>query len=58
MIRKRALGRWETKLANYEVTPQAIWPIAKSLPKSGGPNAPSAIHGPLGPYFIYSIKRA
>jgi hypothetical protein len=39
------------KLANCEVTPQAIWPIAKSLTKRGGPKAPSADHGLLGPIF-------
>jgi hypothetical protein len=44
-------------LANYIVTPQAIWPIAKSLSKSSGPKAPSAIHGPLGPVF-YPIDKA
>jgi hypothetical protein len=45
------------KVANCEVTPQAIWPIAKSLTKRGGPKAPSAIHGPLGPIF-YPIEIA
>jgi hypothetical protein len=39
MVRKRVLGRWETELANCEVTPQAIWPIAKSITKRGGPKA-------------------
>jgi hypothetical protein len=57
MVWKRALVRWETKLANCKVTPQAIRPIAKSLSKRGGPQAPSAIHGPLGPIF-YPIDRA
>jgi hypothetical protein len=33
MVRRRAVERWETKLANCEVTPQAIWPIAKSSQK-------------------------
>jgi hypothetical protein len=28
MVRKRVLERWETKLANFEVKPQVIWPIA------------------------------
>jgi hypothetical protein len=46
MVRKRALEIWETKLANCEVTPQAIRPIAKSLVKRGGPKAPSILHGP------------
>jgi hypothetical protein len=47
MTRKKALKRWETKRGNWEVTPQGIWPIAKSLPKRDGPRAPTAIHGPL-----------
>jgi hypothetical protein len=38
-------------LANCEVTHQGIWPIAKSLTKRGGPKAPAATHGPLGPSF-------
>jgi hypothetical protein len=51
IARKRALERWETKIENCEVTPQAIWPIAKSLTKRGEPKATTAIHGPLGPVF-------
>jgi hypothetical protein len=31
MTHKKELERWETKIGNTEVTPQAIWPIAKSL---------------------------
>jgi hypothetical protein len=45
MTRKKALERWETKISNTEATSQAIWPIAKSLLKSDGPRAPTAIHG-------------
>jgi hypothetical protein len=48
---ERKFERWETKLANCEVTPQATWPIAKSLTKMGGPNVPSAIPSPLCPIF-------
>jgi hypothetical protein len=51
------LERWETQLANCEVTPQAIWPIAESLSKRDGPKASSAIHDPLGPIF-YPINKA
>jgi hypothetical protein len=51
MTRKRALERWETELTNTEVTPQAIWPITKSLANKDGPRAPTAIHGPSGPKF-------
>jgi hypothetical protein len=39
------------KIANSEVTPQAIWPIAKLLTNRDGPRAPAAIHGPLGIKF-------
>jgi hypothetical protein len=56
MTRKRALERWETKIENCEVTPNAIWPIAKSLTKRGGPKAPATIHGLLGPAFYPSEK--
>jgi hypothetical protein len=41
MVRKTALERRETNLENCEVTPQAIWPVAKSLSKRVGPKAPS-----------------
>jgi hypothetical protein len=39
--------RWETK-QNTELTPQTIWPIAKSLSNRDGPRSPTAIHGLLG----------
>jgi hypothetical protein len=48
MTRKQALERWGTKICT---TPQAIWPIAKSLLKRNGPRAPTAIHGPSGLVF-------
>jgi hypothetical protein len=48
MIRKNAFERGEAKLSSAEVTPQAIWPIAKSLLKRDGPSAPTAIHGASG----------
>jgi hypothetical protein len=51
LTRRKALGRRETKIADTEVTPQAIWSIAKSLMKSDGPKAPTEIRGPLG--FIF-----
>jgi hypothetical protein len=56
IARKRALERWETKIENCKVTPQAIWPTAKSLTKSGEPKATTAIHGPLGPAFYQNEK--
>jgi hypothetical protein len=51
ITRKKALEWWETKLANTEVTPQAIWLIAKSLANRDEPRAPTVTHGPLGPKF-------
>jgi hypothetical protein len=48
IIRKKTLEQWETKLENTELTPQAIWPIAKSLTNRNGPRAPTVIHGLLG----------
>jgi hypothetical protein len=39
------------------VTPQSIWPIAKSFLQRDGPRAPTAIHGPLGLKFI-SLEKA
>jgi hypothetical protein len=56
MTGKKALERWETKVGNTEVTPQAIWPIAKSLIKRVGPRAPTAIHGASGLKFHPSKK--
>jgi hypothetical protein len=46
-----ALEVREIKIVNTEVTPQSIWPIAKSLLKRDGPSAPTAIHGPSGLIF-------
>jgi hypothetical protein len=48
MTRKKALERWATKLANTEITPQAIWPIAKYPTNRDGQRAANAIHGLLG----------
>ncbi|PNF42024.1 hypothetical protein B7P43_G12302 [Cryptotermes secundus] len=56
MTRKKALERWETNIANAEVTPQSIWPIAKFLLKRDGPRAPTAIHGSHGLTFYPSEK--
>jgi hypothetical protein len=46
--RREALEPWETNVGNCEVTPQAVWPIAKLLMKRDGPKAPTALLGPLG----------
>jgi hypothetical protein len=56
MAQKNALERWETKIANCEVTPQGIWPIAKFLTKGGGPKAPSVIYDLTGPIFYPTGK--
>jgi hypothetical protein len=56
MTCKKALERWETKISNIEVTPQAIWPITKSLLKRNGPRASTAIQGPSGLNFHPSEK--
>jgi hypothetical protein len=39
------------KKGNSEVTPLAIWPIAKSLLKRDGASAPTVIHLPSGVKF-------
>jgi hypothetical protein len=56
MTHKKALKQCETKISNTEVTPQAIWPIAKFLLKRDGARAPIAIHGPSGLKFNSSEK--
>jgi hypothetical protein len=45
---KKALERWGIRIDNSEVTPQAIWPITKSLIKGNGSKALTVIHAPLG----------
>jgi hypothetical protein len=56
MTRRKAIDRWETKISNVEVTPQAICPIAKTLLKWDGPRAPNALHGSSGLKFLPSEK--
>jgi hypothetical protein len=56
MTRIKAFKRWETKIGNAEFTPQAVWPIAKSLHKKDGPRAPTATHGASGLKFHPSEK--
>jgi hypothetical protein len=48
MMQKKTLEQWEIKLANTELTLQAMWPIVKSLTNRDGPRARTAIHGLLG----------
>jgi len=38
----------DVKIGNQEVTPQAIWPTAKSLVKQVGPKAPITIYDTSG----------
>jgi hypothetical protein len=45
---RKALEQWETKVGNCEVTPQALWPVAKLLTKRDGPKAPVTVLGPVG----------
>jgi hypothetical protein len=40
-----------TKVGNTEFTPQALWPIAKSILKREEPSAPTDIHGSSGLKF-------
>jgi hypothetical protein len=54
---RKALEGWETKIVNTEVTPQAKWPIAKSLMKRDGPKAPTTIRGPLG-FTFHPLEKA
>jgi hypothetical protein len=51
-IWNRALGLWETKVANCEVIP-----IVKLLIERGGPKAPFILNNPLGPIF-YPIDKS
>jgi hypothetical protein len=39
-------------MGNREVTPQAIWPVVKSLIKRNEPKATTAIRGPLGLKYL------
>jgi hypothetical protein len=54
MARRKVLERWGTKVGNCEVTPQVMWPSAKSLIKRKRPKTPTAVLGPLG--IIYRQK--
>jgi hypothetical protein len=48
MTPRKALEQKETKIENYEVTPQATWSIEKSLMTRNEPKAPTTIYGPPG----------
>jgi hypothetical protein len=47
----RRLTRTKKEIANTEVTPRTMWPVAKSPMKRDGPKAPTAIRGSFGPTF-------
>jgi hypothetical protein len=51
LTHRKAFERWENKIRKCEVTPQALWPIAKSLMNRDRPRAPTAIHGSSGLKF-------
>jgi hypothetical protein len=57
LAHKKALEQWETKIGNTEVTPQVIWPIAKSLLKREGPRTPTTIHSPSG-FKFHTYEKA
>jgi hypothetical protein len=48
MTHRKALKWWEAKEGNFEVTPQALSSITKSLMERDGPEAPTTVHGPSG----------
>jgi hypothetical protein len=54
--RKKAPEWWETRLANTEQAPHAIWPNAKSLINRDGPRAPTRFYGTLGLKFLPTDK--
>jgi hypothetical protein len=56
MTRRNAIERREIKISNFEVTPYAIWPLAKSIMKTVRPKAPTAIYGPAGLTSLPSEK--
>jgi len=52
MTRRKLIEQWDTRLGNCEVTPRAIWPIARALLNRDAPKAPTAIHGYRGLKFL------
>jgi hypothetical protein len=56
MTQRNATERWERKIRNCDVTPQAKWPNAKLLLKRDESNAPHALYGPSGFIFSPSYK--
>jgi hypothetical protein len=39
VICRKVLERWEMKIENCDITPQAVWPVVKSFMKRDGPEA-------------------
>jgi hypothetical protein len=52
MTHKKTMERSDTRMGNCEVTPQAIWPIARALLNRDASKAPTAIHGYSGLKFL------
>jgi hypothetical protein len=52
MTQKKLKEQWDTKMGNCEVTPQAIWPMAKAILNRDEPKAPTVIHGYSGLVFL------
>jgi hypothetical protein len=52
MTQKRLKEQWDTKMGNCEVTPQAMWPMAKAMLNRDAPKAPTVIHGYSGLKFL------
>jgi hypothetical protein len=45
MTKKMLKEQWDTKMENCEITPQVIWPMAKTMLNKDAPKFPSMIHG-------------
>jgi hypothetical protein len=52
MNRKKLIEQWDARLGNCEVTPRAIWSIARVLLNRNAPKAPTAIHDYHGLKFL------
>jgi hypothetical protein len=51
ITQRKALERWETRIAHFEATPEALRPIAKFILKRDESKAPTANHGYSGLKF-------
>jgi hypothetical protein len=51
MVWKRALDKWEKNWQTAKSHLMQYGLLQNSLTEMGGPDAPSTIHGPLGPIF-------